>query len=435
MKGFGRGKRTAILLAMVLCVASGALVGCSRGTDSAEVMSYGMNVLAAQTDMAVSGYLGNEVGFTAEDFARNLNLSRVDSVTVCSLPSNTEGELLLGSTRVAVGQTISEANIPYLCFVPVDDSVTHASFTFTANTYTAPIVCHVYLLSEKNYTPTLSMAPDLALNVSTYKDLCVYGTLSAYDSDGDKLIFEIVSYPKKGSIRITDREAGTYIYTPEKDYTGTDSFSYVARDIYGNYSAAETVHLKVSTSGTSITYVDMIGSHSEVAALMLTEAGIMSGRQVGNQYYFDPNKCVDRVEFLVMAMNAVGITDVPACKNTGFADDADIPTSMKGYVAAAYSLGYISGTNVQGELCFLPNEEITRAQAAVMLDRIVGTNTVQVVPVFADGSDIPVWAKESVYSLNAIGIMVSKDGYIMATEAVTREEAARLLAAVMAYVR
>ncbi|MBQ9784091.1 MAG: S-layer homology domain-containing protein [Clostridia bacterium] len=436
MKRFGFCKR-ALTLALCGAVGFGAfgLVGCARGSNSTAVLSYGMSVLAAETDVAVSGYLGNEVGFTVEDFARGLNLSSVDSITIRSLPADTEGELLLGSSRVAVGQTISAENVVALCFVPADETVAHASFGFTANASTSPVVCNVYLLAKENYTPTLSTAPDLSLNVSTYKELSTYGTLWAYDPDGDAVVFEVVKYPQNGAIRLTDRAAGTYVYTPEKDFTGKDSFSYVARDIYGNYSAARTVNLEVSTAGTSVTYADMEDSPASVAALTLTEAGIMSGRQVGNRYYFEPAKSVSRVEFLVMAMHAAGITEVPSSTDTGFADDGEIPASMKGYVAAAYELGYISGTNVQGETCFLPHEEITRAQAAVILDRIVGKNSVEVIPTFGDSSEIPVWATQAIYSLHSVGILLPTGGYIDATDPVTREDTAQMLAAVMAYMK
>jgi hypothetical protein len=215
---------------------------------------------------------------------------------------------------------------------------------------------------------------------------------------------------------------------------GSDSFPYVARDKYGNYSASATVNLRVETAGTSITYVDMKDSHAYPAALALTEAGVMSGTQVGSDHYFYPERSVTRAEFLVMAMNAAGITEVPTCYNTGFADDAEIPETMKGYVATAYAMKYVSGSIVEGELKFLPNEPITRAQAAVILAGIVGFEDVAVTPTFADGSEIPAWASEAIYSLNAVGIMVSHDGYISATADLTREQTAMMLAAVMRYV-
>lgn len=435
MKSFEFCRRAAIALIAAAGMAAVGLAGCARATDSREVLSYGMNVLAAQTDVAVSGYLGNEVSFTVEDFARGLNLSAVESITVCSLPANTEGELLLGSSRVAVGQTVSAANIPYLSFVPCDDTVTHGAFSFTANTLTAPVVCNVYLLEEENYTPSLASAPVLSLSVSTYKELSLYGTLFGHDPDGDETVFEIVSYPQNGAIRLCDRTAGTYVYTPMKDFTGKDSFSYVARDVYGNYSAARTVNLEVRAAGTGVQYADMEHSHAAVAALKLTEAGIMSGRQVGNRYYFHPEECVSRVEFLVMAMNAAGITEVPTCEKTAFFDDGEIPASMKGYVASAYKLGYISGSNVEGNTCFLPHGEITRAEAAVILERIVGKSTPSTLPTFSDGGEIPAWAEQAIYSLSAVGIMLPTEGYIEPVDTVTRADTAQMLAAVMSYMK
>lgn len=424
---------TAVFLCGVICL-SMITVGCSAQTvRSTATVSYGLNVLSSATDMAVSGFCGNEIVFSEDLFARNLNLSHVDSVTVRSLPADTEGELLLGSTRVAVGQTVSSGNLSQMVFSAATEEIRHASFTFTANGGATPILCNIYLLSEKNHAPTLSMVPELSLNVFTYKDLDAYGTLSAYDPDGDDMIFEIVSYPQNGSVNLTDPKEGIYVYTPQSGYLGTDSFSYVARDLYGNYSACAKVNLRVNTVGTSVVYADLADSQAYNAALALTESGIMSGSQVGNRFYFYPDQTVTRAEFLVMAMHAAGITDVPDSATTAFYDDASIPTSMKGYVAAAYSLGYISGTNVMGNLCFLPNEEITRAQAAVIVGNIIGTTDVAVIPTFSDHGDIPVWASDAIYSLYSVGILTASDGRISATAKLTREQAAMMLCAVRMY--
>ena len=422
-------------VAGALCLAAGSF-SISVVSASAElpVVSYGVNVLAAKTDMAVSAPIGNEVVFSADAFARALNLSKVDYITVKSVPSAEQGELLLGSTRVAAGQTVSAENLPYMTFCAATDGAVHASFTFSANGSPTAVVCNIYLLDEVNYTPTVSMASSLSLNRSTYKGLAVHGTLSAYDPDGDGLIFEIVSYPKNGSVKLTDASLGSYIYTPSSGYVGSDSLTYVARDKYGNYSAAATVRFQVAVSGTSVTYVDMQDSPAYGAALALTEAGVMSGTQVGNRYYFNPEESVSRVEFLVMAMHAAGIRDLPVSQQTVFDDDAEIPESMKGFVAAAHELGYISGTLHNGKLCFLPNESITRAQAAVMLGNLLELSDAPVTPTFADGSEIPVWAQDAIYSLNAAGIMTGNQGYIAPTATLTRAQTAQMLAAVMEYV-
>ncbi len=421
-------------LAGAVCLSTvGMILPAAADSEEVPIVSYGLNVLSAQTDVALAAPVGNEIVFSEDAFARALNLSKVDYITVKSLPMNTDGELLLGSTRIAAGQTLSAANLSYMTFSAASEAVTHSYFTFSANGSSVPLVCNLYFLKETNYAPTVSMASGLSLNVSTYKGMSAYGTLSAYDPDGDSLRFEVVSYPQNGTVKLTDAALGSYVYTPNSAYVGRDSFTYVARDRYGNYSAAATVNLKISLSGTSVTYVDMEGLPAYPAALQLTEAGIMSGTQVGNQAYFYPEQTISRADFLVMAMHAVGITEVPDCSTTVFADDADIAPSMKGYVAAAYELGYISGSLSDGVLCFLPNEEITRAQAAVILSNMVGLRDVAVTPTFADVSDIPVWAKDAIYSLHAVGIMNSNQGYMTPTQKITRAQTAQMLAAAMTY--
>lgn len=423
-------------IALVLGLACMLILLCACGEkkdempDAQSILSQGVQILSASTEMAVWGPRGNDVTFEAEDFSRNLNLSRIDYIKVLSLPNAAEGELLMGSVRVSAGQIISGENLAHLCFSAADDSVTKASFTFSANGTATAVTCNVHLLNGTNYAPTVSMASSATLQMSTYRDREAHGRLSAYDPDGDALVFEIVKTPINGSVLLTDRSEGTYVYAPRSGFTGSDEFSYVARDVYGNYSSATTVKLRVMTSGTSVTYVDMADSKAANAALALTEAGVMSGVQIGNQHFFYPDRTVTRAELLVMAMNAAGITDVPASESTGFDDDADIATAMKGYVSAAYQMGYISGTLKEGKLCFLPNEEINRAEAAVMICAILGEESSGVIPTFADGAEIPVWAQESIYTLNTLGVMDATDGYISPTSPLTREQAALILQAV-----
>ena len=167
------------------------------------------------------------------------------------------------------------------------------------------------------------------------------------------------------------------------------------------------------------------------SALSMTEAGIMSGTQVGGQTYFYPTNTVSRAEFLVMAMNSIGITEVADRESTVFADDADIPQSMKGYVAAAYELGYIKGTYVDSKLCFLPNEDITRAEAAVVICNMIDAVTPTVTPVFEDSDKIPAFAASAVNSLSYMGILTSENGNILPTSALTRADTAHLLCLVM----
>lgn len=428
-------KGAAMLLVCVMCATTMG-VGCSAvESDATAVLSYGLQVLSAGMDVAVSAQVGNEICFSEETFKRGLNLSRVDYVTVKTLPAIADGELLLGSTRIAAGQTVSAQNLRYLSFCAASDDVRQSSFTFTANGGSIPMVCKLYLLDEINYTPTLAVASELSLSLATFRDVKVYGNLSGYDPDGDTLTYEVVSCPQNGSLRLLDASSGRYVYTPTRGFVGNDRFEYVVRDRYGNYSALRTVSVSVAMPSGSVSYADMKTNEAYAAAMLLTEEGIMSGVQVGSQSFFYPEDGVSRAEFLVMAMHAAGIEEVPTVEKTVFWDDAEIPQAMKGYVAAAYEMKYISGTLTDGRLCFLPNEEITRAQAAVMLSNLVGLCDVAVTPTFADGGEIPAWAVEAIYSLNAAGIMNGHEGYITPSATLTRAQSAQMLAATLRYLK
>ncbi len=392
----------------------------------APLLSHGVQVLASQTDVALWAPVGNGVLFSEEAFLRGLNRRRADTLTLCSLPSPGDGVLSMGDTPVVAGQRISTQEIAHLVFTPREEGAMETCFTFTLGDDPLRLVCRMYLLDAPNHAPTLGTVPVLSLENFTYRNRPATGQISAYDPDGDSSLFQVVSYPLHGSLDM-DPATGAYVYMPENGYTGADSFTYVARDRYGNYSASAEVSIRVALSGTSVVYADMEDSYACNAALSLTEAGIMSGTQLGSLHYFYPEKSVNRLEFLVMAMHAAGITDLPDCADTGFFDDGDIPEDLKGHVATAYAMKYISGSIKEGKLCFLPNEAITRAEATVILSRIVGVEDVAITPTFSDGSDIPVWARESVYSLHAIGILTAEGGYVSAKDILDREQAALLL--------
>ena len=221
-------------------------------------------------------------------------------------------------------------------------------------------------------------------------------------------------------------------YKTFSGYAGNDSFSYVARDKYGNYSASAEVSVSVSRSSLSSSFDDMKNSDAHAAAIKLSQEGIMSGTQIGDGYYFQPNAAVSRSEFVVLAMQTLGIKEVNTLRTTGFFDDAEIPVSMKGYVAAARELEYVNGSyNADGKLCFFPNDNITRAEAALIVGRMIEVATPVISPSLGDYEDIPTWARSSVLSLCAIGVMETNDGKIEANEIMTRGETAKMLAAML----
>ncbi len=418
--------------AAAVCLAAVMLVGAALPTGAAEPVSPALALLAEESAMAKSGLQFGEISFSADDFARALNRSSVKSITVTSLPPAAEGKLKLGTVDVYAGQVIAQNSLELLRFVPAADAVTESAFTFSAEDSGYALTCALYLLPALNFAPTVELANENALTVSTHRAISCFGTLPAYDPEGDPLTYTIVSAPKKGSVILTDASSGDYRYTPTEGKTGRDSFRYVVRDKYGNYSAAATVSITITRPKTAVVFADMTDHWAHNAALTMVEAGIMQGRQLGSVVCFAPDETVSRGEFLVMAMNAAGITDLPMVLNTGFADDAAIPTAMKGYVAAAVELGYVRGRVVDGQSVFCPDDAITRAEAAVMLGNILDAAVPTVKPIFRDADSVPEWAYDALSALNAIGVMSGTGGGVIAANTtITRAQAAQILCAVM----
>ena len=414
------------IIVLAVCFA-----GASGVNEASSDVSGALCVIAPQSKMVKSGMVGNTVLFSADDFEKNLNTSNLVSITVTSTPAVTEGTLCLGNTVVTAGQTISRSNLDLLNYESASKEIKTGSFTFKVNSSEYEMTCAILLTDRKNSAPTISMEDEGSLSVSTHQMTMIYGKIGAYDADGDEMRFEVVSYPQNGILDI-DLQSGDYTYTPSGSYFGQDSFRYVAIDEYGNYSASQTVALVVQKRKTDVVFADMDSHPAHHAALTMTEKNIMSGTSIGEVVYFMPDKSISRIDFLVMTMNAIGISDVGAVSDTGFDDDAQIPTAMKGYVRRARELGLISGSiNADGQLCFEPNRPITRAEAALIVNGIVGGKVPVVKPVFADKSDIPTWASDALYSLNYLGILPAENGNISPYAELTRAQTAHMLCALM----
>lgn len=83
--------------------------------------------------------------------------------------------------------------------------------------------------NDKKSTPVVNTAPlAMSANVTTHADTAYNGTLSATDIDKDALTFSVTAQPANGSVMLN--KDGSFVYTPNADTTGTDTFSFVAND-------------------------------------------------------------------------------------------------------------------------------------------------------------------------------------------------------------
>ena len=413
---------TPIFLSLVI------LLGVTAIPALAEPLSIGVQEISKEIVLIKSGYLNSPVVFSENDFKTALGAPKIETITVTSLPEEGCGSLYLASSRVVKGQNISGTVLDLLKFIPANETVSEASFTFTAGSLAggAEILCQIKLLEKKNEAPTLL---ESTLSVSTQSDISYYGTLGATDPEGDLLSFRITAYPKKGTLTLLDKAAGSFRYTPSSGYSGKDSFSYVVRDEYGNFSDEKTVKIHVRERSSSLVYEDLRGSRAELAAITLSDEGIFLGRLSGDGIYFDPDETVSRGDFTVMAMKMAGISPKAGLTATVFDDDAKIPASIKNYIATAQSMGIIHGSFNGDGLYFEADRAVTRAEAAVILCNAMGLSAGDSKMVFKDQSDdVPVWAENAVTTLYTLGVMQSADGNVWnAKEALTKADAARML--------
>lgn len=400
--------------------------------DKTIPISVALDVIAAESDMAVAGIKGNSLYFSSDRFACAMNLSEIDYITVTELPDAMCGNLYIGSQGVSAGQKVKAAELAMMTYEESSSGVgKSASFDFTVNGSAYEMCCNIYMIDEINYSPTLSLASYASLNTETYRGIKMAGVLAAYDPEGDELRYEIVEYPENGRLILQNRNTGTYTYIPNANFTGEDSFKYVVRDKYGNYSASQKVTLTVSAPGTSTVYKDLIDDELYCHAISMTESGLMNGVQVGDYFYFEADREVTRSEFLVTAMKAVGIKNLPDVESTVFYDDSDINPEMKNYVALAYSKGYISGKNVNGNKCFVPNEVIKFSEAAVIVSNMIGYAEPKVTLTFADADEIPYWSGKAINSLHTLGILEAPEMISGAERIMTRGDMAKLLSKTM----
>ncbi len=387
--------------------------------------------LSAAVSMVRTGLPETEIGFSREHFADALGTCPA-SVTITSLPPAVEGTLYFGATPVSVNQKISAASLSGLRFVPTAGSV-GSSFRFRGE---GPYshVCTIRTAERVNLAPETVSASTVQgvadtdlLPVWTQRDIGVWGRLPAADPEGDRLQYEIVAYPTMGLLTMLDTAAGTYSYTPYEGALGSDTFTYRVRDSYGNYSAPRTVEVSIAEPVTTLVFADMEEHWAENAAMVMAAAGCMEVYPAGAELYFRPEDPMTREEYLVTVMKALGAGEI-APGSTGFADEAAMDPSATGYIARARELGIVRGSEVDGELYFRPTEVVTRAEGAVILNAILGAETPEVLPVFADASAIPAWAAPSLYALNGLGVLRGMgDGELSPTSTLNRGQTAQML--------
>jgi len=135
----------------------------------------------------------------------------------------------------------TSGNPPNVKYKPNPDFSGTDSFTFVANdgkadSQTATITITI---NEINDPPTVK-----AVSVKTEEDTPVKITLTGSDPEGENLTFRVTQQPSHGALAGTPPEL---TYTPQPNFNGNDSFTFVASDGKAD-GGTETVSIAVNTS-------------------------------------------------------------------------------------------------------------------------------------------------------------------------------------------
>ncbi|MCL1820238.1 MAG: S-layer homology domain-containing protein [Oscillospiraceae bacterium] len=364
-----------------------------------------------------------EIQFTLGDFQTDYTLM---GIVIATLPDSSCGTLKFGTRDLLAGEAVPAAAIDSIRFVPstVKAAGTHFNImpVYEEDLPFENVTVAINLLGKENRPPIAE-----EFDIKTCKNVAITAGFRGSDPDNDPLTYKIVGKPKRGEVEVLGD--GTFKYKPYEKKTGKDSMTYIATDAYGNVSNEAKISIRIEKSPTKLTYADMNDSPALYHALKLAGKGVYVGEKLGDSHYFNPNAEMSRGEFMVMLMTALGLDPSGSTSRTGFADDAEIPEWMRPYATLALKNGIVNGENTaDGRKALMAMRDITRAEAAVLINNAGSIENAGVMPVFADTGEMPAWAAQAVSNLDAVGIMNAyPDGSIRLGETITREQAAILV--------
>ena len=306
----------------------------------------------------------SEYRFSAADFSSSDGL---EGIYISSVPPAYQAELCIGSRVICRGDILPAAALDNMKLRPVCLGNADCELVYCPienGTLTDAVTVSLRILSGTNTAPVCEDG-----TLETYKNIANSGVLAAVDQEDQQLTYQLVKEPKRGTVEL--HEDGSFTYTPDKNKVGKDSFVYTATDPAGNVSNEACIKIRILKPADKATYQDMSGDRDAFAAMWLKDKGLYTGRIIAGNLCFEPDASVSRSEFLIACMKLAGLEQSDEAISTGFADELDTPRWQQPYLAAAYQSGMISGTPTEEGLVFRPEEDLSRAEAAVMLQKLL----------------------------------------------------------------
>ncbi|GAA4824263.1 hypothetical protein GCM10011365_04230 [Marinicella pacifica] len=176
---------------------------------------------------------------------------------------------------VVDGQTADWSGVTPANTDPINDTSAPGSYADLTNVFFTSHNDDVYfrmdVVDVENQAPVANNLSD-----TTLEDNPITLTVTGSDGDSDPLTFSVNSPPANGSLSaftVVNSTTSTVVYTPNADFNGNDSFTFVANDGQVN-SAPASANVTITavndaptfTSGGNVTHLETGGPYSQIWA-------------------------------------------------------------------------------------------------------------------------------------------------------------------------
>lgn len=413
-------KPIAVILSILLTLLLTACSVSDEGvTEGAIDRPPAFSILQKQLTLVKHSEKGENAVFSKADFQELLG-EDITYITVTSLPDPSLGTLMYNGTSVTKGQTVPAGSFAFFKFVPNAETEC-AAFGFTCDAMSfigKELGCEMVFTDEKNLAP---IATDGTLY--TVSGIGCDAQLDINEPNGDDFKINVITYPTDGEIKID--ASGRVIYTPNDGFSGNDRLIFTVTDRFGVTSERASLDITVEENKSSLCFADMNGNMNHIYAYRACSSNIMIYRSEGGKYYFDPEKAVTKIEFLVMLMNAAKLdADIAAVADSAVTDDDSLSSGLKGYLSAAAEGNLIKLNNG----AFAPYDEVTVGDAAYMVASALSLPGIDSESVAAGTND---------RTLASI-LAVAKAGFFESTDPshkLTKQETAEILCGIIDYMK